>query len=435
MTDNSAAFRQALAALAESGGGTLVVEPGTWLTGPIELFSHTTVRLEEGAVISFIPEPERYGPVFSRWEGVECYAMHPLVFARGQQDVVLTGRGQLEGNGRVWWDMLKVKRAVGQSVPETPLEQKLASLNAGYETQPGGGGGRGMQFLRPPLVQFLDCTSVRLEGLTLTNSPFWTVHPVYCQGLVISSLSIHNPHDSPNTDGIDIDSCQDVLVENCHVAVGDDGIALKSGAGADGLRVNRPTTQVTVRDCTVEDGHGGIVIGSETAGGIMQVLAERCRFRGTDRGIRIKTRRGRGGSIRDIRFRDLTMEDNLCPLAINMYYRCGAELSDGWFSLEPLPVGPTTPEIKNISIAGITASGCRAAAGFVAGLPESPVENLRIQDSSFSTSEADPARPDESDMFLGIPSVEEKSFRLLNVRNPELIQVSIHGPAQRFIYH
>jgi len=434
VTDNSGAFVIALQTLKEAGGGELRIGKGVWRTGPIELFSGITISLDEGAVISFIPEPERYSPVWTRWEGQECYAMHPCIFAEGQEYIAVTGKGILDGNGRSWWDALREKKARGQQSPQTPQELALAALNKGYENQQSGGGGRKMQFLRPPLLQFLNCSKIRLEGFTLQNSPFWTLHPLYCRDMVISGLTVKNPFDAPNTDGMDIDSCEDVLVENCTVSVGDDGIVLKSGSGEDGIRVGKPCRRITVRNCVIEDGHGGIVIGSETAAGVSEVLTEECLFRGTDRGIRIKTRRGRGGNIHDLEFRNLTMENNLCPLAINMFYRPGAVLTDGYFSQNALPVNAATPSIKNIRISDIRASGCRASAGFIAGLPESPVENVIINRCEFSTDEHSGVSPDESDMFLGIPAITEKSIRLLNVKNIEFNEVNVLGPAEAFIY-
>jgi polygalacturonase len=432
--DNSGPFAIALQNLRKAGGGILRVGPGVWRTGPLELFSHTTLLLDEGAVISFIPDTERYGPVFTRWEGVECYGMHPCLFADKQEDIAIMGKGVLDGNGQVWWEMLREKRRRGQSVPETPEEMTLARLNTSYQSQPSGGGGRGIQFLRPPLVQFFKCAHLRLEGITLRNSPFWTLHPVYCRSLAISGVKIVNPADAPNTDGIDIDSCEDVLIKDCHVAVGDDGIVLKSGSGEDGMRVGMPCRRVTVRGCTVEDGHGGIVIGSETAAGVSEVLAEDCLFKGTDRGIRIKTRRGRGGNIHNMEFRRLTMVNNLCPLVINMFYRCGASMSDGFFSQESLPVDRATPSIKNIRISDIQATGCRASAAFIAGLPESPVENIRIHRCEFSTDEQSGVSPDDSDMFFGLSRITEKSIRLLNVMDAEFSDVTVCGPAETFIY-
>jgi polygalacturonase len=432
--DNSSSFASALGRLKESGGGTLRIGKGIWRTGPLELFSHTFLQLDEGAVISFIPEPEKYPPVYSRWEGVECYCMHPLIFSNGQNHVGISGPGRIDGSGLTWWDMLREKRKQGQKKPETSIEKQFVALNPEYVSQPSGGGGRGIQFLRPPLVQFYKCTNVLIEGVTLNNSPFWTVHPVYCEFLTIRDITIINPADAPNTDGIDIDSCRNVLIDGCRIGVGDDGICLKSGSGEDGIRVNKPTSNITVRSCTVQDGHGGIVIGSETAAGIFDVMVEDCIFKGTDRGIRIKTRRGRGGLIRDLSFRNLVMENNLCPIAINMFYRPGALLSDGFFSLESQPTTSATPAIKNISISDIRATGCKASAGFIAGLPESPIENLSISNSDFATDEGSPVNPDESDMFLGLPPVQEKSFRIINAKEPAFSGVTIRGPKEAFIY-
>ncbi|GAB1483239.1 glycoside hydrolase family 28 protein [Treponema sp.] len=433
--DNTVALRTALEYLGDSGGGTLLIPPGIWTTGPLRLYSDTKLHLEEGSTLSFIPDPELYRPVRTRWEGIECFAMHPLIFANGQHDVAITGNGSIDGNGAAWWAMLRAKRAANQKRPETPIERELARLNPGYESQSGGGGGREFQFLRPPTIQFHDCTDVLLENISVANSPFWTIHPVYCDRLTISNVRVRNPLDAPNTDGIDIDSCSNVLISDCQIAVGDDGIALKSGSGPDGIRVNRPTCNVVVRQCRVADGHGGIVIGSETAAGVHDVLTEDCEFLGTDRGIRIKTRRGRGGEIRDLTFRNLRMKDNLCPLAINMYYRCGSTASDGeLFSTFNQPVTNLTPRISNVNISGIRARGCRASAGFIAGLPESPIENLSITDSIFETDESSPATGEESDMYLGLPPVKGKGFRILNVHDPVFTRVSVHGPAEPFIY-
>jgi len=434
-TDNSRAFAAALEAIKQDGGGTLRITCGVWRTGPMELYSNTTLALDEGAVIFFIPEPERYLPVWTRWEGIECYGMRPCVFAAGQEHISITGKGILDGGGEYWWETYREKKRRGQRAPETPEELALADLNSGYKNQPGGGGGRGIQFLRPPLVQFFNCSKISLENITLRNSPFWTLHPVYCTDMAIRGVTVCNPPNAPNTDGMDIDSCEDVLIENCHVTVGDDGIAIKSGSGEDGIRAGKPCSRVTVRGCTVEDGHGGIVIGSETAGGVSDILAENCLFRGTDRGIRIKTRRGRGGKIHNLEFRNLTMVNNLCPLAINMFYRCGEDSSAPWFSQEALPVNAATPSISDIRVADIRATGCRASAGFIAGLPESPVENVNIQRCEFSTDEQSGVSPDESDMFLGLPKITEKSIRLLNVRNVEFNEIQVQGPAEAFVYH
>lgn len=431
--DNSFAFSKALQALQNSGGGMLSVSKGVWHTGPIELFSNITLNLEEGSVISFIPEPERYGPVFTRWEGADCYAMHPCVFINNQTNVKISGSGIIDGNGEPWWAMRRAKSR--QKEPQSKIELQFAKLNPEYKTQPSGGGGRYIQFLRPPLVQFYKCSNCTLEGVTIQNSPFWTVHPLYSDSIIISNISVKNPASAPNTDGIDVDSCTNVTVSGCKISVGDDGIAIKSGADDSGIKAAKPCEHITVSGCTVSSGHGGIVIGSETAAGIYDITAKDCLFDGTDRGIRIKTRRRRGGAISGLHFINLTMKNNLCPLAVNMYYVCGANPEDPYlFSLDKQPFELSTPSIKDVEFIGIKAAGCKASAGFMAGLPESPISNVKIQGCLFETNEGSSESPQKSEMFAGIPPVSEKSFRLINVEHLSITDSVVRGPAEDFIY-
>jgi len=431
--DNTAAFSRAVDTLQKAGGGILKVGRGIWQTGPIQLFSNITLELEEGCVLSFIPDPQKYKPVLTRWEGVVCYAMQSCIFADGQTNITVRGRGIIDGTGDVWWDLLKKKKK--QSGPVDEYEKQLASLNPGYETQPGGGGGRNTQFLRPSLVQFHSCTNVELEGVSLQNSPFWTLHPVFCKNLTIRNVTITNPSTAPNTDGMDIDSCEDVIIDSCRISVGDDGIAVKSGSGDDGIRVNRMSKNILIKGCTVTSGHGGVVFGSETAAGISHVTVEDCRFEGTDRGIRIKTRRKRGGDVHHLTFQNLVMKQNLCPIALNMYYRCGSKGTEQeLFSLQALPVESSTPSVHDIYIENITSKGSKASAGFIAGLPEMPVKNLVIKNSYFSTNEQSSVSPSESDMYAGLPDTAVKSFRILNAEDPVFENVVIEGPEKDFIF-
>lgn len=433
--DNTEAFKAAFDVIEKSGGGKLIVSSGKWKTGAISLPDNSVLSIEENAEIVFIADPNIYPPAFTRWEGVECFAMKPLVHVSGKKNVTISGKGTINGNGAPWWQMKRAKKASGQSVPVEPYEKALAALNPGYENQPGGGGGREIQFLRPCLIEFFDCENVTLEGIRIIDAPFWTVHPVYTKNLVMRGLHIENPADAPNTDGIDIDSCEDVLVEDCFVSVGDDGICVKSGSGADGIRVNKPTRNVTVRRCSVKNAHGGIVIGSETAAPISGILAEDCDLSGTDRGIRVKSRRGRGGDIYDITLKNLEMNDNLCPIAVNMYYKCGiTDVNSPLFSLEKQPVTDETPRIHGIKISGIKAKNCKASAGFIVGLPESPIDDLEISDCEFSTDESSTESPMDSDMFYGLPEVKVKSFRVRNAPGAKFTNVKIEGPKEAFIY-
>lgn len=432
--NNANAFAMAFQTLARNGGGTLSISEGIWLTGPIDIPSDTTLFIGENAEIRFLNDPQYYPPVYTRWEGVECFAMHPLVYASGKKNIKITGKGTLNGCGEPWWKLALAKRD-DQMQPVTPLEKLFASLNPGYEKQPGGGGGRESQFLRPSMIEFINCENVTLEGVKIVNSPFWTIHPLYTKKLVLKDLHIENPYEAPNTDGIDIDSCSDVEILNCYVSVGDDGICLKSGSGEDGVRCNVPTENVVIKDCTVRYAHGGIVLGSETAAGIHNVTAENCDLNSTDRGIRIKSRRGRAGDLSGIHLKNVTMDNTLCPIAINMYYSCGEyDPKSPLFSLEPQPVTPTTPTLRDVSIINVKAKNCRASAGLIAALPEAPIEGLIIKDCEFSTDETSKESPMRSDMFFGLPEVTEKSFRIVNAKNAVFENIKIEGPKEAFIY-
>ncbi len=428
--DDTQAFEAVLSRAAKHGGTHVVVPAGTYLTGPLQIWSETTLEIQSGATIRFIDDFEKYLPVYSRWEGVECWCMHPCLFANGAHDVTVTGGGVLDGSGKVWWEASIHKRNT-QHEPQTDLEKRFARMNVGFEKQPGGGGGRQCQFLRPPLVQFLDCSDVLMESVTLVNSPFWTLHPVYCVGVTIRDVQIKNPADAPNTDGIDIDSCTDVVIEDCVVDVGDDGIAIKSGSGLDGMLVDKPTQEVYISGCTVRNAHGGVVIGSETAAGIWDVEATGCLFDGTDRGIRIKTRRGRGGAIHDLKFRDLTMRRNFCPITINMYYRCGTTDMQ-CLSPEPLPLEADTPSLSGIRISNCHATDSRASAGFIVGLPEQPITSLVVEHCTFDVADNDLVSVDESEMFAGISSVEGRGIRCRNVVGT-FIDVQVNGAEPPFI--
>ena len=393
--------------------GEVVLTEGVYTTGPIDVPSGTHLVLEEGAVLRFIPDFSIYPPVFTRWEGVKCWAMHPCIFINEAENVTISGKGTIDGSGQPWWDLAWDRRHRHVTEPESDIEKHFASLNPDYKEQPGGGGGRDHQFLRPALIQIAKSRGVTIEGVNIINSPFWTIHPVFSDGVIIRNVHIKNPYDAPNTDGIDIESTSNVEVLDSIVDVGDDGIALKSGSGIDGIRDNVPTKNVRISGCTVRAAHGGAVIGSETAAEISGLVVEDCVFDGTDRGIRIKSRRTRGGLIHDVVFRRITMKNNLCPFVINMYYRCGTT-DQRLFSLDSLPVDEGTPVLYNVTVEDCHAEGSRSSAGMVVGLPESPVRNIVIRNSVFAVSpEAD--RPvDESDMYEGLPDVPSRGFRIRN---------------------
>jgi polygalacturonase len=364
----------------------LIFPAGVYETGPITLYSNLIITLEQGAMIKFIADPTLYSPIWTRWEGVECYAMHPLLYASKASNITIRGTGIIDGSGQWWWEAFRQIEAEDRTTPIKPYELMLAKLNPDYKSRPGGGARPQTQFLRPPLVQFWQCSNIRLQDFTLQNSPFWTLHTVYSKNIVIAGMKILNPPDAINTDAIDLDSSKDVSIEHCLFDVGDDAITLKSGSGEDGLRINIPTKNVSVRNCRILASHGGIAIGSETAGGIENVSVSDCVFEGTQRAIRLKSRRGRGGMIKDISLYNLTMDGCWCPIVIGQYFAPGVlpEEREATLSEAPQPITLMTPYIKNVYISNVTATNIRSTAAFIVGLPEAPIENIIIKDFKHS---------------------------------------------------
>jgi polygalacturonase len=428
--DNSHAFLRALEDIGRQGGGTLTVPSGIWRTGPIDLFDNCALELLEGSVISFIAEFQRYTPVWTRWEGIDCHAMRPCLQARNAHHVSISGHGVIDGGGSTWWTYRRNIQHREVPGPLSEIELGFAALNPDYRDQPGGGGGRASQFLAPSCIQFYQCSQVSVSGISIINSPFWTLHPIYCDFVEVRNVTIENPYDAPNTDGIDIDSCTNVTIGSCHIDVGDDAIALKSGSGQQGVDQAKETAFVHVSDCTVAHAHGGIVIGSETAGGIHDVIAWNCSFLGTDRGIRIKTRRGRGGAIHDLQFSGMEMIDNLCPVSINMYYRCGVLdcERERAFALTSQEIIDTTPSIWNVEIRNLHSIRSKASCGFFVGLPESPLSDIRLYNCHFSHDEFSTVSPDESEMYEGLPSVSSSAIRIRFCDGIQLNGILIEGP-------
>ena len=260
-------------------------------------------------------------------------------------------------------------------------------------------------FLRPPMIQPVECRNVRIEGISLKDPPFWTINPVYCENVTVTGISIKNPDDSPNTDGINPDSCRNVHISDCHISVGDDCITIKSGRDEDGRRVGRPCENITVTNCTMLDGHGGVVIGSEMSGGVRRVTISNCVFDGTERGIRIKTTRGRGGAVEDIRVSNVVMTRiTSAPFDLNMFYQ----------KMPDEPVSERTPVLRNMHFSDITVKDSPAA-GFILGLAEMPVDNVT---------------------FSNLAIEAEKGFSCSNARNIAFRNVRINtkkgpGPDRR----
>ncbi len=353
-------IQAAIDAAGRAGGGTVWVPPGTFYTGPITLQSHVTLHLDNGTRLLFSDDPADYPLIETYYEGEAVLAAMPQVFADHAENIAITGQGTLDGNGMVWWALQRSRKL----------------------THP-----------RPRLIGFQHCNQVRIDSVTLLNSPSWTINPVLCDNVTIRGVTVINPPDSPNTDGINPDSCRQVHISDCHIDVGDDCITLKSGNQK--RQPRQPCENIVITNCTMVHGHGGVVIGSEMSGGVRNVTISNCVFTGTDRGIRIKTQRRRGGLVENIRVSNIVMEQVLCPLVINMQYWGKTTKADTWaWDETPQAVDDGTPAIRNVSLSQLTARGIRAAAAYLSGLPEMKLSDISLADIDLEmTEQADPARP------------------------------------------
>lgn len=390
---NTKRFQDAIDAAHAAGGGTVVVPPGEWLTGALVLKDHVTLHLEAGAVLVGSSDEADYPEVQGRWEGRTQAAHAPLIGAWGAKNISLTGRGTIDGRGRSWWERFRAKA---------------------------------LALPRPRLVAFTDCTNVVIEGLTLVDSPAWTVNPVRCDDVRITGLTIKSPADSPNTDGINPDSCRRVRISDCLISVGDDCITIKSGIETEHPELQRPCEDIVVTNCLLEAGHGGIVIGSEMSGGVRRVAVSNCVLNGTDRGFRMKSRRGRGGTVEDIRLSNLVMHDVPVPFSMNLYYHCNggrgvAAVSDK----NARPIDQGTPAFRRISVSGVSATGAGPSAAFLFGLPESPVEDVVFRDVQITmTKVPSPGYPDMAD---DLELMDRVGFYARHVKGLVLEGVSVKG--------
>jgi polygalacturonase len=388
MSSCTKAFCEAVRTCGEAGGGTVYVPSGKFLTGPIRLKSNMNLHLDSGAVLIFCNDITRYPVTESGY--TSC------ISAENEENVSITGRGTLDGQGAFWWE---------------------SSNN--HE----------IMYPRPKLVRFQNCRNVLVEGVTLTNSPSWTVNPICCENVTVDKITIINPADSPNTDGVNPESCKNVHISNCHIDVGDDCITLKSGTEDTLYRV--PCENITITNCTMVHGHGAVVIGSEMSGDVRNVTISNCVFEGTDRGIRMKSRRGRGGVVEDIRVSGIIMKNVLCPFTVNLYYYCGPKGKDKYvWDKQAHPVTAETPVFRRIHFSNITAVGVRAAAGFIYGLAEQYVESVSFDNISIAM--AEDAEPGMPDMLANFEPMKQRGFFCSNASDISFTNVTVSnhiGPA------
>ncbi|GHV57274.1 glycoside hydrolase [Bacteroidia bacterium] len=428
---NTHAFEKAFDALSEKGGGVLVVPAGIWFTGPIVFKSNINLHLEKGAVIVFSPDFDLYPLVNTVYEGLDSKRCQSPVSGYQLENIAITGEGVINGSGEAWRPLKKgkvsedhwkqvVKSGGVLKDPSFwfPTEKALLgeTMNANTPKK---------QFtdvdwlsfkdyLRPVMVNFIECKNVWLEGVTFENSPSWNIHPLMCENVIIDRITVRNPFYAQNGDGLDLESCVNAIIVNSSFDVGDDGICIKSGKDEEGRKRGRPTLNVIVDNCKVFQGHGGFVVGSEMSGGVRNISVSNCQFLGTDVGLRFKAGRGRGGVVENIYVSNIYMFNIATePFLFDLYY--GGKPGDS--KLTP-PVDETTPVFRNIYLKNMTAREARRAM-FFNGLPEMNISNIRVEDVIISSVTG--AEISESDglFFKNIQIIPEKGpvFILNNVRN------------------
>lgn len=401
---NTRGIQTAINALANAGGGTVVVPPGEWPTGRIELMSHVRLHLEDGAALRFSGRLEDYQPaVFTRVEGVEVMSLGACIYANGREHIAVTGGGRLTGPGAdAFRDRVERSDVIENVVsPKTPVAERI------YDgSQPSG------SVFPPMMISFVHCRDVFIEGVSLSNSAFWNIVPIYCERVIIRGVRVDSVG-IPRGDGIDIDSSRDVLIEWCTLNCGDDCFTLKAGRGRDGLRVSKSTENVVIRHCLALQGHGGITCGSETAGWIRNVHVHDCVFQDTTVGIRFKTRRPRGGGGEHLSYERIRMNVRGTAFKWDML---GQPLYVGELAkrLPAREVDELTPAYRHITARDIAIDRC---GWFVQahGIPESPIEGLRMENIAVRCDKILVARDLSGATFRHI--ITESSDRLLKLVN------------------
>jgi hypothetical protein len=367
------AIRSAIQAVKAAGGGTVFVPAGNYVTGPIELVSDLVLHLDAGATLRF---PAAKLPFTKgRQQGIECLTPVPLVGGHDLHNVTITGRGVLITDNAEWLKIMPRTKASGDDPGSAngpnwqrllkDLEVKIPAPDEDYQ--------KAVPELRPSFVRFMDSTNVLIEGIHFVGSSMWTIHLLYTDNAVVQNVIIET-YPGVHTDGIAVDSSRNVRISNCYIDTGDDGIVLKAGKDADGRRVDRPTENVSIANCTVHHAHGAVTLGSEISGGIRNVVADNITCKETDIGVRIKSRRGRGGVVEDVRFNNWTMEDVGEAINVTADY-----MMEGEAKTSEEPVSERTPVFRNIAISGMTIKRAKLAIDVV-GLPEMPISGLRISD-------------------------------------------------------
>jgi DNA sulfur modification protein DndE len=411
-TLNSAAINKAIAECAKNGGGVVMVPRGSFVSGPIVMQSNINLHLANGALIIYTNDFNQYPLVSSSFEGVDAARCQSPLVAENLENIAITGQGIMNGNGFYWRPLKKDKMtesqwkahqkayggvlsADGKTWYCSPKALKAAvTNNIGKLTE-----GKTIKdfedvkdYMRPNMIRISQCKNVLIDGVKFENSPAWTTHITMSEHITVKNLTVKNAWYGANTDAIDLESCKNALLEDCHFDTGDDGITIKSGRDADGRKRGMPTKDVIVKNCIVYHAHGGFVVGSEMSGGVNNVFVSNCTFIGSDIGLRFKTTRGRGGMVENIYVNNVNMKDIPAEaILFDMYYMAKDPVILAGEKREPpvvetKPVDETTPQFQNFYFRNITCNG--ASKGIlVRGIPEMHIRNILIENAFLQADE------------------------------------------------
>ena len=385
------AIAKAIDSVAAQGGGRVVIPPGIWLAGPIVLKSNVELRAEEGALVQFSTDTKLFnGPALISGENLE--------------NIAITGHGIFDGAGDAW---RPVKHYKMTEVQWKALVASGGRVDAQQDMwYPSEGGLR-----RPRMLNLRSCRRVLLEDATFQNSPSWNINPAFCDDVTIRNLNIRNPWYSQNGDGLDLESCRNVIIRGTRLDVGDDALCMKSGAGAEARKSGRPTENVLIEDCTVYHGHGGFTIGSEMSGGVRNIRVNNCVFIGTDIGLRFKTQRGRGGVVEKIYLSNIQMTNiPTDAISFNMYYGGAGpteEADNGLVESKPAAVSEGTPQFRDIYIENVTCLGARRAVQ-LQGLPEMPIAGIHLRNVSITADQGLVCQDAKNITLSGVEIVNSK---------------------------
>ncbi|MCM1356839.1 MAG: glycoside hydrolase family 28 protein [Staphylococcus sp.] len=445
-TLNTEAFAKAIDDLSKRGGGTLNVPAGIWLTGPIEFKSNINLHLDGGALILFSPDTDLYPVIYTVYEGYEAYRTMSPIYGENLENIAITGEGVIDGNGAAWRQVKRDKMTAGQwkrlvasggivkndntwypaqdYIDGEQMRDQLKSLTKEQANQI-------KHYLRPVMLKFVKCKNVYLQGVLFQNSPAWNLHPLMCENLIIDEVYIKNPEYAQNGDGLDVESCKNVIIYRSTLDVGDDAICIKSGKDEDGRKRGIPTENVIVKDCRVFQGHGGFVVGSEMSGGVNNVSVTDCQFIGTDVGLRFKSTRGRGGVVENIFIDNINMLNISGEgLLFDLYY---------WVKNAPTtipPVDETTPQFRNITINGVSSFNSGMSVKFN-GLPEMHIENVRLTNSIFTATKGGLLSESTDIRFdnVSITATEGPALTVNNVDDAQLTNCTLISPdSDKVIY-